>query len=176
MNIKNMDKSDGLTEQKIEIGGDISDPKYTAPNRDISLIEIFWENIRSSDSNQARLETENAEENNIESNESIDMRNGNSESADVWCSNRIYDVSYCDQGKVTGDEVGVDNEISLIDFDKSDQIDKREPESMLDAFIEKDLMTLDIVLEKEKIVEDLLKVLRDDDSDGFVQIALAYEF
>ncbi|CAG8540098.1 11558_t:CDS:2, partial [Racocetra fulgida] len=255
MSIKNVDESDGLTEQKMEIGGDISvmisksvsndenkasneDPKPAAQNCDISLIEIFWENIGSSDSNQAELEKENAEENDIESNEVIgevddrglddleaevdwllsDMRNGDSESADVWYGNGIYDV--------------VDKEISLIDFDESDQMDEREPESMFDVFIKNNLIDFgcvaeksvmndnveemidenrginvvvntnsskmyqtnnekfeslpepssevtlyvkfteakfktDVVLGREEIVEDLLKVLRDNDSDEF---------
>ncbi|CAG8615137.1 13665_t:CDS:2 [Racocetra fulgida] len=136
------------------------------------------------------LETENTKENDIESNESIsevdyqklddleaevnrllsDMKNSDGESADVWCGNETYDF--------------VNKEISLIDFDESDQMDEREPESMFNVFIEKDLIDIgsevilyvkfaetkfetNVVLKREEIVEDLLKVLRNDDSDEF---------
>ncbi|CAG8460249.1 157_t:CDS:2, partial [Racocetra fulgida] len=168
ISIKNMNKSDGLTEQKIEIGGDVS--VMISKNK----------NIRSSDSNQAGLEKKSAEENNIKSNKAIGekndhkldnlevevdqlllvMRNSNSEFVDVWCSNRTYNISYCDQEELTGDEIGVNKEISLIDFNESDQIDERKPKSIFD-------FKIDVVLEEEKIVEDLLKVLRDNDSNEF---------
>ncbi|CAG8825304.1 6856_t:CDS:2, partial [Racocetra persica] len=162
--IKNVDKCNGMAGRsrdiianvminKKKISNDeskVSD-KYlnsAAPNHDINLFEIFWDNI-GGNSNQAGLEMENAEENDIERFDDLeaevfwllsDTRNGDDESADIWCSNGTYDVGYCDRRELTGDEVGVDKEISLIDFDESNQIDEREPKSMFDAFIKQDLI------------------------------------
>ncbi|CAG8643596.1 4986_t:CDS:2, partial [Gigaspora rosea] len=51
----------------VEVGGDGS----ATPSRETSLFELFWNNIKSSDSNQTRLENESAEEIEIKSNGSI---------------------------------------------------------------------------------------------------------
>ncbi|CAG8757629.1 863_t:CDS:1 [Dentiscutata erythropus] len=94
MCIKNINKNDGLMRQSVDnnkdkemarrdenvISKNVSnnkskafkeDPKPAAPNRDISLIDIFWSNIESGNFNQVGLEKKNAEKSDIESNESI---------------------------------------------------------------------------------------------------------
>ncbi|CAG8475635.1 9003_t:CDS:2 [Racocetra fulgida] len=178
MSIKNVDKSDGLTKQKIEIVGDVSvmisksvsNNKSKAsnedPNHGINLFEIFWDRIGNGDSNQAGLETENAEENDIEIDQLLsDMRNSNGESADIWCGNRTYDFGYCDWGELTGDEVGVDKEISLIDFDESNQIDEREPEIIFNAFIEKDLIDFGCVAEESVMNNNVKEEMIDENRE-----------
>ncbi|CAG8505121.1 19640_t:CDS:2, partial [Dentiscutata erythropus] len=174
--IKDVDKSDGLMEQKMEIGGDVisknvsnneskafkEDPKPDVPRHGISLINIFWDNIRNGDTSQVGLEKENAEKNDIESNESIaevdqllsDMKNGNSEFADIWCDNGTYNVGYCEWDEMTGDEKDEHKKFvcckvdDLIDFDESDQMNEREPESIFDTFIGNDLIDFRCVAEE----------------------------
>ncbi|CAG8785817.1 17877_t:CDS:2, partial [Racocetra persica] len=67
--------------------------------------------------------------------------------------------------ELNGDEVGVNKEISLIDFDESDQIDEREPKSMFDVFIEKDLIDFGCIVEKLVINDNIKKEIIDENRE-----------
>ncbi|RIA99858.1 hypothetical protein C2G38_1509518, partial [Gigaspora rosea] len=177
MSIKNVDESDGLTERKMEIGGDVSmmisknvgnneskvsnkDPKPAAPNRGTSLFEIFCDNIGSSDSNQAGLDKENAEENDIESNRSIgagdDCKLDDLE-AEV---DRLLLVM-----RNSGSDETEGEEINLIDFNESDLMSEGKPEGILEVFVEGDLIDFGCV-EGESVINDYVKEEIIEDADG----------
>ncbi|CAG8736235.1 12189_t:CDS:2 [Dentiscutata erythropus] len=138
MCVKNVGEYKGLMQQSVDSnkdkeiarrGGDVisknvsnnkskafkEDLKPDAPNRSISLINIFWNNIESSDSNQVELEKENAEENDIVSNESI------GEVDDRELDNLEAEVDQLLSDMKNGD----DKEINLINFYELDRRSER---------------------------------------------------
>ncbi|CAG8666497.1 4307_t:CDS:2 [Dentiscutata erythropus] len=101
--IKNIDKCDGLIQQRVDSN---KDKEIAERDEDISVIiskNVSNNESKSDNSNQARLEKKNFKENNIESNESIgkvddrglddleakvdqllsDMKNSDGKSADI---------------------------------------------------------------------------------------------
>ncbi|CAG8646620.1 12257_t:CDS:2 [Dentiscutata erythropus] len=191
MCIKNVDKCEELMQQSAnsnkdkamaERGKDVisknvgnnerkafkEDPKPDAPNCGISLINIFWNNIRSGNSNQVGLKKENAEENDIVSNESISEINDRG----------LDDLEAKEE--MTSNEKD-EHKKFVYYFDKSDQINERESKNIFDAFIEEDLIDFGCVAEESVInnnsrgvnnagiekVDKVANSLRNDNSEEF---------
>ncbi|CAG8705927.1 21133_t:CDS:2 [Dentiscutata erythropus] len=128
ISIKDMDESDGLIEQKIERGGDVIS-KNINNNESKAFKEDLKPDAPNYNSNANQVGLEKKKENDIESNKLIG------------------------EEEITSDEKNEHKK--FVYFDKPDQMNNKNSESILDKFVENNLIDFRCVKVKDEIIWEL---------------------